>query len=41
VTSKRLTIGTAPGVEDCNDLVKALSAATAKPFELRNYVQDA
>jgi hypothetical protein len=40
VTSKRLTISRAPGVEDLNDLVAALSAATGKPFELGKYSYD-
>lgn len=40
VASKQVIIGQAPGVEDCNDLARALSVAAAKPFELGDYFSD-
>jgi hypothetical protein len=40
LTTKRLKISAADGVEDLNDLASAISAATNKPFELGNYVYD-
>ena len=41
LTTKRLLISSAKGVEDSNDLASALSTATGKPFELGDYGYDA